>query len=383
MRKSYLNKRTKRLRKELRHLEDDHTLQSYGLYEPKYDFADSMHYKNRLAMIRKKQKQMIRDKTAAVCDVNWEVSGSRREGKKMVSEQLRLMLRAFNGECDSLILKVRYNNVHSIERRIDGVFEAVNKLGLTKQSYISFDYLSLKHEELYLVLEYEEKKQEEKEEQREIKRQMREEAQAEKELRNALAKAEKDERQYQETLEKVQRELAKKGVSEKARARMKEKIEVLEAQLSDAKANRERVRSRGEITKSGHVYVLSNLGSFGDGIYKIGMTRRFEPLLRVKELSSASVPFPFDVHAMIFSDDAPGLETALHSMFDNNRVNRVNPRKEFFQVSTKDIQEAIAEYDADAKFKLTAMAEEYHKSEATKRSQGRWHRQERQSSKSP
>ena len=366
----FLEDYTERLKEKLRPLEDDYTLQSHGLYEPKYDFAEAVNYKNRLTAIRKKQKQMIRDKTAAVCDVDWEVSGSRREGKKMTGEQLRLMLRAFNGECDSLIMKVKYNNVHSIEKRIGSVFDAVNKLGKTKQSYISRKYLSLKHEELYLVLEYEEKKYEEKEEQKEIKRQMREEAKAEKELRDALVKAEKEERQYQKTLEKVQRELAKKGVSERNRARMEEKIDVLEAQLSDARANRERIRSRGEITKSGHVYVLSNLGSLGGGIYKIGMTRRFEPDERVKELSSASVPFPFDVHAMIYSDDAPGLEKALHSTFEDARVNKVNLRKEFFQVPIEDVQEAIAEYDSDAKFKLTVMAEEYYKSEAAKRSHG-------------
>ncbi|MEQ9074536.1 MAG: GIY-YIG nuclease family protein [Sandaracinaceae bacterium] len=122
--------------------------------------------------------------------------------------------------------------------------------------------------------------------------------------------------------------------------------------------------ARAQLTRSGHVYVISNLGSFGEGVYKIGMTRRLEPLIRVKELGDASVPFSFDVHAMIYSEDAPALERALHVEFDGRRVNRVNTRKEFFRVSLAEVRKAVAKHHGVITFVTVAEAEEYWKTVA-------------------
>ena len=144
---------------------------------------------------------------------------------------------------------------------------------------------------------------------------------------------------------------------------MEQRIAILEQQLAEAEAKEERAKSMAEQTRKGHVYVISNIGSFGEDVYKIGLTRRLEPMDRVKELGDASVPFPFDVHAMIYTDDAPALETALHREFHSQRVNAVNIRKEFFSVDLEEIKDAVEKIaGVDAEFKMTALAEDYYES---------------------
>ncbi|MEL6615500.1 MAG: GIY-YIG nuclease family protein, partial [Bacteroidota bacterium] len=138
-------------------------------------------------------------------------------------------------------------------------------------------------------------------------------------------------------------------------------IEELERRLAEAHANKERAVSRAQMTRAGHVYVISNVGSFGENVYKIGMTRRLDPMDRVRELGDASVPFRFDVHAIIYSDDAPGLEAELHRQFDTKRVNRVNTRKEFFRVPLDEVARVVQENHGEIEFTLAAEAEEYRK----------------------
>lgn len=350
------------LQKKLKSLEDESEIQSFGLYEPKYDFESSDHYKAELDHIRKQQKQMIKDKSAAVCYTQWTVDGSKRKGQTQINEQLKLMLRAFNGECDSLIMKVKYNNINSIERRLEALFKAVNRLGKTSDCEITREYFNLKINELDLVHEFQEKKQEEKEEQRFIKEQIREEERAQREIEKARIKAEKEEERYQRALEKARKDVEK--ATGKKQARLQAEIERLNELLVEAQVNQERAKSRAEMTRSGYVYVISNIGSFGAGIYKIGMTRRLEPMDRVRELGDASVPFRFDVHAIIFSENAPNLENELHKKFADRRVNMVNNRKEFFRVSLEDIRHIIANHYPEAKFTMTALAEEFRKTQA-------------------
>ena len=134
--------------------------------------------------------------------------------------------------------------------------------------------------------------------------------------------------------------------------------------------------SRAELTRSGHVYVVSNIGSFGENVYKIGLTRRLEPEDRIRELGDASVPFPFDIHAMVFSEDAPGLEQTLHREFDDRRVNLVNTRKEFFAVSLPEIESAAQEHGT-VEFTLAADAEQYRKTLALREAKRRSFRRDR------
>jgi hypothetical protein len=280
----------------------------------------------------------------------------------MVDQQIKLMLRAFNGESDAAIVKVKYNNATAMEGRISRAFDQINKLGKTKQAFVANEYLQLKLQELYLVHEHQERKQEEKEEQRRIREQLREEERVAKEIEVAKATAEKDEALALRALEKARQELALEGG--KQTTAMQQLIAKLESQLSEALDRKAKAIARAQLTKSGHVYVLSNIGSFGEQVYKIGMTRRLEPLDRVYELGDSSVPFYFDVHALIYSENAPQLENRLHKYFAARRVNKVNLRREFFRVSLPEIMQAVKELHAEVTFVTEHAAEQYRKTVA-------------------
>lgn len=346
-------------------VEETLDMQSFGFYRPKYGFEDSEHYANQLKAVRDSQKSMVKSEEATHCPQQWTVEGSAAKGRKMVKEHAKLMLRAFNGECDAAIDKVKYNNVNNLENRVNRSFEAMNKLGQSKQLWITREYLTLKLQELFLVHEHREKVQEEREEQRRIKEQMREEEKALKEIEKAKEEAEKDEAVKEKALEKVQRELAE-ATGEQTN-RLQAIVDKLEAELKDALERKAKAIARAQLTRSGHVYVLSNIGSFGEGVYKIGMTRRLEPLDRVYELGDASVPFRFDVHAMIYSEDAPALETALHKHFESRRLNLINLRREFFRVTLDDIRDAVEKHFGVITFVTVPKAEEFRRTQAAQR----------------
>mgnify|MGYP003631037355 CR=1 FL=1 len=229
---------------------------------------------------------------------------------------------------------------------------------LVDKKIIDGQMRSLKYEECRLQYQFTLKRKDEQEEQKLIREQMREESRAEKEYQNALAAAEREEALYRSLLERAREELNQSTAEERVQAEIK--IQELERQLAEAEAKEQRAKSMAQQTRRGHVYVISNIGAFGGNVYKIGMTRRLDPMDRVKELGDASVPFSFDVHAIIYSDDAPSMETALHRKFSRHRVNAVNLRKEFFRVDLKKIQDAVDEIDGvDADFKTTIIADDY------------------------
>ena len=346
------------LTRELDAARDQSNLQSFGIYESHYDFESSAAFKAKLDEIRTQQKAMVRDKTAAVCSTEWQVEGSKVKGRQMVQRYLKLQLRAFNGECDAAVVKVRYNNVAVMEQRINRSFAALNKLGETQHCTIAPKYLDLKISELRLAHEYQERREAEKEEQRRIREQMREEERVRREIEKTKSDAEKEEQRYETALEKARQELQSAG--DQKRDELQSEIERLQSQLDAAHEMKERALSRAQLTKSGHVYIVSNIGSFGENVYKIGLTRRLDPQDRIRELGDASVPFPFDVHAMVYSEDAPNLEQTLHRAFDNQRVNLVNMRKEFFTVSLSEIEQATQDHGT-VEFTLAAEAEEFRK----------------------
>ena len=201
---------------------------------------------------------------------------------------------------------------------------------------------------------------EEKEEQRRIKEQLREEEKARREYERAIKEAEKEEKAIQQAIDKATKELMLAG--EEQRLALEQKLAELQIKFEEAEAKNQRAISMAQQTRSGHVYVISNIGSVGEDVYKIGMTRRLEPLDRVRELGDASVPFAFDVHAMIYSDDAPSLENHLHKVFNEKQVNKVNSRKEFFNVGIKDIKSTVANMNIDAHRTMFADAKEYRES---------------------
>lgn len=353
-----LTESIKEKRNQIVELDESILLQDFGMYSPIYDFATSDEYKDRLDAIRTEQKNMILNKTAATCSRVWTVDGSTVQGRVMTNQNIKQILRCFNDECDMLISKVKFNNVTAYTDKIIKSFDALNRMNSKNAVSLSTTYLNLKIEELQLAYEYAVKKQQEKDEQRRIREQMREEAKLQKELEEARKDIEKEQKHYSNALSKINEQLEKCDDVEKD-VLLEKKAEI-ESHLSSLDKAMEDIDYRQANKRASYVYIISNIGSFGENVYKIGMTRRLDPMERVDELGDASVPFKFDVHALIFSDDAPALETALHHAFENKKVNMINGRREFFNVTLDEIEEVVkANYDKTVEFVKVPEAEQY------------------------
>ena len=353
-----LSEEVKEKKAQVAELDETILLQEFGLYSPIYDFANSEMYKERLDKIRSKQKFMILNKIAATCSTNWTVNGSTAQGRVMTNQNIKQILRCFNDECDMLISKVKFNNVTAFIEKIQKSFDALNRMNTKSAVSISKEYLKLKISELRLAHEYAVKKQEEKEEQRRIREQMREEARLLKEIEEARRNIEKEQKHYTNALIKLNKQIESCNELEKE-VLLEKKIEI-EKHLSDLEIAIKDIDYREANKRAGYVYIISNIGSFGENVYKIGMTRRLDPMERIDELGDASVPFKFDVHAMIFSDDAPALEAALHHAFENKKVNMVNGRREFFKVTLEEIEKVVkTNYDKTVEFIKTPQADQY------------------------
>jgi hypothetical protein len=348
----------KALKRELALVEEGLNDVSFGLYKPHFDFQTPEEFKTSLVSLRERERALIHDGKAAVCPLNWTVGDSRKEGERMVKQTIKLVLRAFNGECEAARADVSWNNMGKMVERINKSCEAVNKLSGVLQVTITSEYLDLKLSELRLTHEYEECKYRDKEEQRRIREQIREEERAQREFEKAEQDAEEDEERYQKALARAQEEAAK--ATGAALEKLTAQVSAFEAKLDEARKKKERAISRAQLTKSGFVYVISNVGSFGEKVYKIGMTRRLEPMERILELGGASVPFPFDLHAMLYSDNAPELEFALHQLFADRRLNLVNPRREFYrEVELDEIEGFVKQKGLSAQFIKEVEAREY------------------------
>ena len=359
----------KALKGELALVEEGLNDVSFGLYKPHFDFQTPEEFKTSLVSLRERERALIHDGKAAVCPLNWTVGDSRKEGERMVKQNIKLVLRAFNGECEAARADVSWNNMGKMVERINKSCEAVNKLSGVLQVTITSEYLDLKLNELRLTHEYEECKYRDKEEQRRIREQIREEERAQREFEKAEQDAEEDEERYQRALARAQEEAAK--ATGAALEKLTAQVSAFEAKLDEARKKKERAISRAQLTKSGFVYVISNVGSFGEKVYKIGMTRRLEPMERILELGGASVPFRFDLHAMLYSDNAPELEFALHQLFADRRLNLVNPRREFYrEVELDEIEGFVKQKGLSAQFIKEVEAREYRQT-VSKREQQR------------
>ncbi|MCM1286280.1 MAG: DUF4041 domain-containing protein [Acetobacter sp.] len=337
-------------------LDEQLYFEEFGLYKPTFDFVNSEQYKQRLSQIREGEKALIKSNQAVTGFSNWQVNGSASQGMKMVKDTQKLLLRAFNNECDDAIDKVKYNNYELSVKRINKSCDTISKLGKIMGISITNDYRNLKLTELTLAFEYRQMKQKEKEEQKELKAQMREEAKLQKEIEAERKKLEKEGTHYANALAKINLQLS----ADPDNADLLEKQAELQNHIEETQKAIKDVDYREANKRAGYVYVISNIGAFGEGVYKIGMTRRLDPTERVDELGDASVPFDFDIHAMIFSEDAPKLEAALHKAFENKKLNMVNTRREFFRVSLEEIKNIVAQnYDRTAEFIDFPEAEQY------------------------
>jgi hypothetical protein len=294
---------------------------------------------------------MVRDDQAVSCGAVWTVGDSRRDGEQLQKQCSKLLLRAFNGECDAVAARVTWNNFTRMIERIKHAFDAINRLGSAMQIELAAPYRELKLEELRLEYEFEQKRRDYQEEQRAIREQQREEIHIQEALERTCKEAKDEEARWQRALDEAYQELARAPSSEVAAWRVR--ISAVESELRDARHRKERAILRDDQPRAGHVFILSNVGSFGETVLKIGMTRRDNPIERVHELGE-SVPFGFDIHAMIPSPDAPALEARLHRQFHHRRVNLIDPQRGFFQVTLDEI-EAFAR--AELAFQLTTVAE--------------------------
>jgi hypothetical protein len=306
---------------------------------------------------RERSRLMVKGHTAATCDY---VEANRKE------TAIRFVTDAFNGKVDSILSRTKNDNVGKLEQEIRDAFNLVNFNGAAfRSARILEGYLDARLTELRWAATVQEIKLRDREEQRRIKDQIREEERAQREFERSMREAAKEEESLRKAMEKIQAQV------EKASAEQREKFEAQLAEMAEklrqAEERNQRAMSMAQQTRMGHVYVISNVGSFGEDVFKIGLTRRLEPLDRVRELGDASVPFSFDVHAMIFNEDAPALETALHRHFLTAQVNKVNPRKEFFRVPVKIIREELDKLGIKAQWTMTSEAKEYRETLAIER----------------
>ncbi len=314
-----------------------------------YSFADAG---KDLKAARARSKDMVADGEAATCDYVEEV---RRK------TAISFVVDAFNGKVDSILSRARHDNFGTLAQEIHDARLMVNKNGEAfRSARITQEYADARIEELKRGCIAFELRKRDRAEQREIKERMREEEKARREQEKAIKDAAKQEETLRAAMEKARAEIAAATAEEKEKHEAK--LAELEAKLAEAEAKGRRAQSMAELTKSGHVYIISNIGSFGEDVLKIGMTRRLEPMDRVRELGDASVPFPFDVHALIYCEDAPKLENALHRQFNENRLNKVNYRKEFFKVGIAAIRGMLESMNIKATFTLKAEALEYRES---------------------
>lgn len=321
-----------------------------------YDGLSSEECKNKISLIKVKADELIK------CDNAINIVLDPNIAKKVLNNNLKQILRAFNCECDNILLNLSVKNIDSSRNKMQKTFDTLNNIFSTNGVSIDRKLLELKLEELNLVYTYDLKKQRELEQQKAIKEQMVEEEKVRREIEREKAKLEKDQIQCNNEISKLMQYM-QKTENEIEKQLYIDKIRELEEKLKQLETDKATVLERETNARAGYVYVISNIGSLGEEVYKIGMTRRLEPMDRIKELSSASVPFEFDVHAMIFSTDAPALETSLHQYFEKQSVNKVNLRKEFFKVSIDEIESCVKQkYNNTVEFTKIPLAKEYRQS---------------------
>ncbi|WP_432954175.1 DUF4041 domain-containing protein [Micromonospora haikouensis] len=328
--KAELDRRLRGLRQQIVVTEEAALLQEAGVYQYRHPLSDAVAYQSQLSRIQDQIKAMARKDGGAVkAATGWTVNGSVTEGRAMVRDFSKLMLRAYNAEADNLVRGLKPYKLDSAVDRLGKVAATIAKLGKTMQIRIAEDYHRLRIKELELTADYQEKLAEEKEREREEKARLREERRAQQEIERERARLDKERQHYANALAALQAKGDADGV-----AQMQDRLAQIDTAIQD-------VDHRAANVRAGYVYVISNLGAFGEKMVKVGMTRRLDPLDRVRELSDASVPFNFDVHALFFSEDAVGIEAQMHARLADRRVNLVNHRREFFYATPEEAKEHL------------------------------------------
>lgn len=342
-------------RHQLIELNDALLLQQVGIYEYHHPLENAEAYKERLASIQDRINDAVRTRQAIEASDRFTFNNSLAQGRKMTADFSKLMLRAYNAEADNCVRSLRAGSVEAAKRRLDTAVGTIARLGSMMQMRVTPDYHALRIEELELTSDFLFKVQEEREKAREQREQLREQRKAEQELAAERDRLEKERQHYLNALDALRAKGGDAAVEDSDLAR----------HLADIQAAIEQNDYRAANIRAGYVYVISNVGAFGPRVVKIGMTRRLVPMDRVRELGDASVPFPFDVHALYFSDDAVALEAQLHAAFADRRLNQVNLRREFFFATPTEVRDVLkTKLGSLLEFTEVPEATQYHQSQS-------------------
>lgn len=329
-------------------LRDGETLQEMGFYDYLNTADNSVELQGKLADIRHAQKEMVKNKTAVHTTSGFTFNNSTAKGRTFLNDMSRMALSLYNAEAENCVKNVKAGNLKTSVERLQRCSDRIKRFGKFIDLQIDGHYQWLRRQELELTARHMQAVQSEKEAERERRAELREQAKAQKELEAEMSRLRKEQEHYQNVLSKMKE------------AGDPEEVARLEARLAEIDKSINDVDYRAANIRAGYVYVISNTGAFGERMVKIGLTRRLEPMDRVRELSDASVPFKFDVHALFFSKDAVSLETMLHHEFEDRRVNKVNARKEFYYCTPQEVLDMLKEKNvAVVEYKVEPEAEEY------------------------
>lgn len=350
-------------KKEIIELDDEILLQEYNLYKPIYNFDISGKYKEALNNIRKEQKDMIKEKTCVSYFNNWIVKEKEEENKKRIENTVKQVIMAFNAECDNLIDKVKFNNIESIEARIKKTFEILNKLNCENKIYITKGYLDLKLEELHLLYEYSCKKQEEKDEQKSIKEEIKDKEKFKKEVTDRKKELNNYINYQNNLLIDINNKLLKISISKEDKKELLNDKKKITNEILKIELELKQIEKREKRSKSGYIYIVSNIGAFGEDIYKIGATKRLNPKTVIDELENESIPFKFDIHAIVYTEDVISAKNEIYRELEDKRLNKVSTNQSFFKAKIKLIEKVVKTHcSKEVNFIRTAEAREYRES---------------------
>jgi chromosome segregation ATPase len=366
-----LSTQIKALKQQITSFEEEIYIESFGFYQSKYDFVGT--YETELTQNKLRQKQMIRDNQAAICRTSITINSDEKEGQKLSKNMLKLALMIFNSECDSAISRAKSSNIAALEKRINKIFYDLNKYCNVINCEITEKYLTLKLRELDLQFRLECERKEEKIREQEIRTRMKQEEKDRRKIEEEARKireAEAREQEYQQQLEEALRQ--RDFIAEQERNQLEAQIRKLRRNLEEATNDKQEAITRSAMVKAGYIYVISNVGSLGQDIYRICMTKRSTNEDEYIRSMTPEVPFPFDIHFKFISRDASKVLNQLHQRFNDRRVNGVNPRREFFKVPLEEIAQAIEEIRKETgainniQYERIPEAYEYRKTKAVK-----------------
>ena len=354
------------LQAKIRSFEEEQDLQELGFYEPQYDFITSEDYRQRFAQVTEERKRMWKNKAAAICYKRWSVENDIQKGRKITETYIRLILGTFDTVCDSALSEAKSTNISKLRSRIINTFERLNKSSKILECEIQRTYLDLRLRELDIKYEMEIKKQEERERDKILREQLLKEKKEREFLEKAereIEEAEQSELEHKKEIDRIRQQIER--IEDGKRIQLELKIKELEQQVEQDRQNKENAILRSGRIKSGFIYVVSSIGSFESGIYRICMTRSSEPDKYIREMNPV-VPFPFHIHFKIFSEDVSATLKQLHDSFHDKRVNKYNLRRDFFRISLEDIEKTVSKIDRETgqlkniqRFDITPMENEY------------------------